>query len=227
MYRERGPTIDVTDATPSSVTRLSGGGEVHLNSRHAYIPLSLTTTTTTIILSTTMSSSSISNDSKTTRNKLTRTDVSPPLSKTRLSTLIYILVFLTTILSAFYGYRIMQWRSPSIIPTSPSSTATNSNSKTGSGSNGGDIESRISALAEALGVPSKDLARAIAGAVRENVPPASISAVKASNTKGSDVLEELFREPEGTATGTVAAQATGVVESVMGGVENFVGMDEP
>ncbi len=63
------------------------------------------------------------------------------------------------------------------------------------------VEDRINALAEALGVPSKDLARAIAGAVREYVPPASLSALKEKET-GSPVVDELLKEPQGNSPGT-------------------------
>ena len=44
------------------------------------------------------------------------------------------------------------------------------------------VEEKIDELASALGVPSKDLASAIASAVHEYVPPATISSVAAHQT---------------------------------------------
>lgn len=46
----------------------------------------------------------------------------------------------------------------------------------------GEVERRINELAAALGIPSKDLASAIAGAVREYVPRASLSSIAAHQT---------------------------------------------
>ena len=45
------------------------------------------------------------------------------------------------------------------------------------GEQGNEIEERINALAEALGMPPKALASAIAGAVKKYIPPATISSV--------------------------------------------------
>jgi hypothetical protein len=121
------------------------------------------------------------------------------------------------------------------------------NGKKGKGRAGGEsesVEDIINALAEALGMPSKELASAIAVAVREYVPPASLSSV-ASHETGS-VVEELVKgasyeakmvseEKERKAkelemadgeTPTVAGVMGGVVSGVFSGIETFVGMDE-
>lgn len=50
------------------------------------------------------------------------------------------------------------------------------------GRGSGTVEDRINDLASALGVPPKGLASAIAAAVREYVPPASLSSVSAHET---------------------------------------------
>lgn len=50
------------------------------------------------------------------------------------------------------------------------------------------VEERINELASALGMPSKDLASAIAIAVREYVPPASLSSVSAHQTGRVNLL---------------------------------------
>lgn len=60
------------------------------------------------------------------------------------------------------------------------STVTASASSGGTGT----AEDRINELAAALGMPSKDLAMAIADAVREHVPPASLSSVAAHEPSG-------------------------------------------
>ncbi|KAK0449038.1 uncharacterized protein EV420DRAFT_1622168 [Desarmillaria tabescens] len=137
--------------------------------------------------------------------------VSAPLSSTRLSRLIYLLVVLSAILTAYYSFRIVQWKTEVGGWWNPSTGqrphAVKIEHRTQHGRVEG-VEDHINALAEALGMPSKDLARAIAGAVREYVPPASLSALKEKET-GSPV------------------EAAGIVGGVMSGVESFVGMDEP
>ncbi|EIN04229.1 hypothetical protein PUNSTDRAFT_128502 [Punctularia strigosozonata HHB-11173 SS5] len=83
------------------------------------------------------------------------------------------------------------------------------------------VEDRINELAEALGMPSKDLASAIAVAVREYVPPASLSSVaaEAAETGASDVVEELLGEGAG-GKAKAPPSGTGILDKV-------VGMDEP
>lgn len=53
------------------------------------------------------------------------------------------------------------------------------------------VEDRINGLARALGIPSKELASAIAGAVRQYVPPASLSSIAAKET--GEVVENLLK----------------------------------
>lgn len=100
------------------------------------------------------------------------------------------------------------------------------------------VEDRINALAEALGMPSKDLASAIAGAVKEYVPPATLSSIAAHET--GIAVEELIN---GVSSGQqkdarqakeqaeAAEDSTpgpgGVMGAMMDGIEGFVGMDEP
>ena len=81
------------------------------------------------------------------------------------------------------------------------------------------VEDSINALAQALGMPSRDLAVAIAGAVREYVPPASLSAIREKET-GGPAVEELLKEREGGKK----VDNGGSEGSVIG---SFVGMDEP
>lgn len=59
------------------------------------------------------------------------------------------------------------------------------------------VEDNIKALAEALGLPSRDLASAIAQAVREHLPPASLSSVSAAEaTQSGDAVNILVGEDE-------------------------------
>lgn len=74
------------------------------------------------------------------------------------------------------------------------------------------VEDRINGLARELGIPSKELASAIAGVVRQYVPPASLSSIAAKET--GKVMESLLKVEE--------MPQAGVVEQVM----NFCGMDE-
>ncbi|PBK88032.1 hypothetical protein ARMGADRAFT_1016311 [Armillaria gallica] len=155
--------------------------------------------------------------------------VSAPLSSTRLSRLIYLLVLLSAILTVYYSYRVVQWKTEVGGWWNLSTGKRPSGIKMEHGAQHGrveGVEDRINALAEALGVPSKDLARAIAGAVREYVPPASLSALKEKET-GSPVVDELLKEPQGNSHGHPSEEGAGIVGGVMSGVESFVGMDEP
>ncbi|KAJ7263146.1 hypothetical protein B0H12DRAFT_1201262 [Mycena haematopus] len=167
--------------------------------------------------------------------------VSKPLASTRLNRLIYLLLLLSTLLSAYYGYRVVQWktdvggwwnlavgkRPPQLKfdDGEPSKTK----GRRGKKATEETVEDRINALADALGMPSRDLASAIAGAVKQYVPPASLSSVAAHQTgeaveallKGTEKSDEQ-REAEKNAEG-----GGGVVEGIAHGMGSFVGMDEP
>ena len=119
--------------------------------------------------------------------------VSPPLSHVPLSRFNYILGFLATVVAAFYVWRLMQWKAevggwwnlalgkrPPQLQHRGANTGANAH-RFGSGDSG-EVERRIDELAGALGIPSKDLANAIAGAVRGYVPPASLSSIAAHET---------------------------------------------
>lgn len=185
--------------------------------------------------------------------------VSPPLSNMRLNRFIYALLLLTTLLGAYYSYRVVQYktdvggwwnlavgkRPPQALHTptgpgggnpvpldqvkSPRSAGTRRTKKQ---HDEDSVEDRINALAKALGMPSRELASAIALAVRQYVPPASLSSVAAQESgpavealiKGvsEDVVAEQVQMKNGH-----AAEPTGVMGGVVSGIESFVGMDEP
>ncbi|KAJ3989049.1 hypothetical protein F5890DRAFT_1570689 [Lentinula detonsa] len=161
----------------------------------------------------------------------------PPLKNTRLTNLIYILVILSTLLTAFYSYRMLQWKSEvggwwnlalgkklPVAQATPVDTGSNGQRRN---SEGEGVEDRINALAEALGMPPQDLAKAIAVAVREYVPPASLSSIKERET-GKPAVEELLRgNGEGKTVEGSKPTSTGVVEGVVRNMDSFVGLDEP
>lgn len=160
-------------------------------------------------------------------------DVSAPLSRTRLSNLIYILILITTLLGAYYTFRLTQYKTQvggwwnialGRKPETMLKTAASHAGQGGcSGSSGHSVEDKIEALAEALGMPKQDLASAIAGAVRQYVPPASLSSVAAKET-GPAVEVLVSDDPEQKAA---EVSGTGVVEGVVNSFDSFVGMDEP
>lgn len=175
------------------------------------------------------------------RGKAIRKDIPLPFEHTSLSKFIYGLVFLTTLLSAFYGYRMVKhknevggwWnlalgRRPPIVQDAYATAG-----KAGdSSSKQYGVEEKINELAEALGMPSNELASAIALAVRNYVPPASLSSVAAKETGTAvKVLIEGAAESESLAVPTSSPTATGVVGGVVEGLEkgfeSFVGFEEP
>ncbi|KAF8831892.1 hypothetical protein HHX47_DHR1000902 [Lentinula edodes] len=160
--------------------------------------------------------------------------VQPPLKNTRLTNLIYILVILSTLLTAFYSYRMLQWKSevggwwnlalgkqPPAAQATPVDTG--SNSRRRDTTDGGGVEDKINALAEALGMPPQDLAKAIAVAVREYVPPASLSSIKQRET-GKPAVDELLRgNGEGKTVEADEPESTGIVGGVFRNMDSFVG----
>jgi hypothetical protein len=179
--------------------------------------------------------------------------VSAPLSSTRLNRLIYLLVLISTLLGAYYSYRVVQWKSevggwwnlavgkrPPQLETQNGGMGDMGGRKSrgrgkGNGGEGGSVEDRINGLAQALGMPPTDLASAIAIAVREYVPPASLSSVAAKETgpaveamlKGASDEQMQKLETEKTQAAAASAHPAGVVGGVVSGMESFVGMDEP
>ncbi|KZP25871.1 hypothetical protein FIBSPDRAFT_909408 [Athelia psychrophila] len=169
------------------------------------------------------------------KKALTRVDA--PLTNLSLNNLIYILSLLSVALIAWYSWRIVGYKrevggwwnlalGKKAHASEPSATGWFSHSKadkgTGEGRGGGnEVEERINALAAALGMPPTHLASAIASAVREHVPPASLSSVAASEPTGAATKVLVNDEgEEGEAQESEGVTASGVLGSM-------VGMDEP
>ncbi|KAJ7741180.1 hypothetical protein DFH07DRAFT_981742 [Mycena maculata] len=169
--------------------------------------------------------------------------VSKPLSSTRLPRLIYLLLILSTLLSAYYGYRVVQWktevggwwnlalgkRPPQLKYDDAQRPKSAGKGKKGKKDAGETVEDRINALADALGMPSKDLASAIAGAVKQYVPPASLSSVASHQTgEAVDVLlKSTSDDSEHDTEAQRDAEGGGFASGIASGMGNFVGMDEP
>ncbi|CAL1701838.1 unnamed protein product [Somion occarium] len=122
--------------------------------------------------------------------------VSPPLSNISMHRFNYYLAIFAALMFALYTYRLVQWKSDAggwwnlaLGKRQPAVQSTTSTSSGGSDWQTGTagikgraeltVEERINELASALGMPSKDLASAIAGAIREYVPPATLSSISA------------------------------------------------
>ncbi|KAJ7019865.1 hypothetical protein C8F04DRAFT_1146297 [Mycena alexandri] len=175
------------------------------------------------------------------REKPALASVERPLKYTRLNRLIYLLILLSTLLSAYYGYRVVQWKTevggwwnlavgkrPPQLKYEGGERPKAKKAKKAKDT-GETVEDRINALADALGMPSRDLASAIAGAVKQYVPPASLSSVAAHQT--GEAVDTLLKETEKTdeqrKTEKDAEGSGGIAEGIASGMGSFVGMDEP
>ncbi|KDQ58063.1 hypothetical protein JAAARDRAFT_206791 [Jaapia argillacea MUCL 33604] len=165
--------------------------------------------------------------------------VRPPGSNIRLENFIYIMALIALAVVGFYSWRIWSlkaevggWWNLALGRRPPAGNAHggggydagNAGKWTKSGGSSVEVESRIEELAKALGMPSKELASAIAGAVRDYVPPATLSSISAqarkTNGAGSPVVDELLGEHSG---GDEQGVAGGVAETL----GKVVGLDEP
>ncbi|KAI0781710.1 hypothetical protein BC629DRAFT_1289724 [Irpex lacteus] len=130
-----------------------------------------------------------------TRDRKGLRPVSPPLSNISMHRFNYYLALAGALLLAFYAWRLVGakaqaggwWnlalgKQPSALSDSSSSSGYVGYGEGGKGRENLSVEERINELAHALGMPSTDLANAIADAVREYVPPASIKSIAAHQT---------------------------------------------
>jgi hypothetical protein len=118
------------------------------------------------------------------------------LSNVRFNTFVYILSGLALAFIVFNVWRLLQLKTAAggwwnlALGRRPHGTmdgdAAAHGYESGEGKGGeGGVEDRINALAEALGMPSHELASAIADAVKHHVPPASLSSISASEATQS------------------------------------------
>jgi len=139
--------------------------------------------------------------------------VTPPLQKTSTATVIYAIAFIAFAFLAFYSYHAASGVSPAVRDTRPTKGSFPSFTwlqgwrvcQRGDGDVGREgalsVESHIEALAQALGVPSPDLAVAIASVVKEYVPPASLSsAASEARRTGGSLTDKLLGKGKGRGT---------------------------
>lgn len=149
--------------------------------------------------------------------------IKPPLHNLNLNSFIYILVFISVLLAGYYSWKIVQlerevggWWNLAVGKRPPqlNNQYTTPVTEPSSGAGQNEVEQKINELAKALGMKSKDLASAIADAVRDHVPPASLSSI-ASKETGS-VIQHLVGKQEQQGGGGVAESVGHVVGSVVG-----------
>ncbi|KAL1719905.1 hypothetical protein EV715DRAFT_198204 [Schizophyllum commune] len=157
--------------------------------------------------------------------------VKPPLSTVSFSNFIYVLVALLALTAAYFSYRTLQiktevggWWNLALgkRPNYMAPPEGRHPDKIGKHANDDTVESRIEALAEALGIKSNDLASAIAVAVKEYVPPASLSSIASSQT--GDAVDAMITETPEKGQGQAAGQPK---KGEAGWMDTLVGLDEP
>jgi hypothetical protein len=143
-----------------------------------------------------------------------RSDVKKPLKQVRLATFVHVLICILLVCLAWYTYRttIVAVEAFSSTGTFPPFSSASFSHYTNplwqfiskqfrwgvQGHSGGthhlDVERRIEELADALGVDPVDFARAIADAVRQLVPRASLSLLAngAKETGGGQIMDVLL-----------------------------------
>jgi len=172
--------------------------------------------------------------------------VDPPLSHVSLQHFFYYLAIFAALLSAFYTFELVRLKSdvggwwnlalgrrPSVHqrqdykPTEWKGAGGAGAPHRGAGAGGPTVESRIDELAAALGVPSKELASAIASAVHEYVPPASLSSVAAHETGAARHLADPSAAGSADKEGEPGATVARGARAFASVVEAAVGLDGP
>ena len=123
--------------------------------------------------------------------------VSPPLSNVSMRRFNYYMALAAALVLAFYAWRLTVWKAEAgswwnlFLGKQPPAMRDGSTSggpaipdvtPTVGSREDLTVEQRINDLAVALGMPSKDLASAIASAVHDFVPPATLSSIAAHQT---------------------------------------------
>ncbi|KIP02374.1 hypothetical protein PHLGIDRAFT_130777 [Phlebiopsis gigantea 11061_1 CR5-6] len=170
--------------------------------------------------------------------------VSPPLSNMSVRRFSHYMTFALALVIAFYAWRLTVWKAeagswwnlvlgkqpPAFRDgnTSGGPAVPNVTPTMGSGRDA-TVEERIHELAVALGMPSKDLASAIAVAVHEHVPPATLSSLAAHQT--GEAVQYLVNPEAASASDASATEiAPAASNAAKGAAKLFdavVGMDEP
>jgi len=132
---------------------------------------------------------------------------------------------LSALLAGYYSWRAVVWKKEVggwwdlALGRKPPRVVVNTEGVGWRDGGDGGVREKIDALASALGVPSKELASAIAEAVRSHVPPASLSSVAQAEGTAVNIL---LGEGEGEEGGSA-----GIIGGMASGLGSIVGLDEP
>ncbi|EJD00591.1 uncharacterized protein FOMMEDRAFT_33010, partial [Fomitiporia mediterranea MF3/22] len=122
------------------------------------------------------------------QGKVVRHDVSKPLQHVSLSRVVHLLTIFAVLFTAFYAYRIVQWKSEAggwwnlaLGRRPPERGYYQPGGQSGSaGSKEGELESHVHAIASIIGMQPTDLASALSDAVHQHVAPKTISSLSSS-----------------------------------------------
>ncbi|KZT32727.1 hypothetical protein SISSUDRAFT_964036, partial [Sistotremastrum suecicum HHB10207 ss-3] len=154
---------------------------------------------------------------------------SPPLSKSPFSNFIYTIAAVLSLVIIFYTWRIWSWKTDAggwwnlalgRTAASPVSTSQETVKLQGAGTNGRElVEDKLSQLAGVLGIPAATLATAIASAVKEHVPPATLSSISKAEAPTASVVRLLVNDEQD--------EIRENAESFTNKLSGVVGLDEP
>jgi hypothetical protein len=198
----------------------------HVNLRHSLL------NTTAMAIDSHPSSSETQANLPPPRKSQTLTPVPKPFSQSRFNRFIYGLALLAALLAAFSSWRVVSskpditeyrfWREFVMGRSHPAQpTHLEEQGRFRAEERPESVDDKIKDLAAALGVPSNDLASAIADAVRSYVPPASLSSVaKAEGTPIEVLLGENHDNDEGG--GGANGESPGVMGVFASGMESLI-----
>ncbi|PFH48449.1 hypothetical protein AMATHDRAFT_149868 [Amanita thiersii Skay4041] len=179
--------------------------------------------------------------------------VKPPLSSVTFSNFVYLLLLVLAIITGYFSYRMIQYKTevggwwnlalgkgPKQYTQVPVPASSEGYAR--QPGNDATVGEGLEILASALGLQADELAGAIAGVVREYVSPAKLSAIRTREASRSGAVKVLLEgapdvagknaggrkaAPFANPAAAASDSASSVVEGVMSGMGNFVGMDEP
>lgn len=156
---------------------------------------------------------------------------SAPFYKTSFNTFIYSLALVAVFIVAFYAWRLMAWKREVggwmnlALGRKPPVSADGSGSIIyDGGTRGRKVSAKISELAEVLGIPPATLATAIASAVSQHVPPATLSSISKNEASTASVVRSLLQDENEKAKETANSFAS-KLGNVVGFDEADVGLD--
>ena len=178
------------------------------------------------------------------RGKAVRHDVSKPLQHVSFSRVIYLLSIFAVLFTAFYAYRIFQWKAEVggwwnlAMGKRPPHLDVQADARSGSVPHAGSgtkqdiaLESHIHEVASILGMQPTDLASVLRDAVHQHVAPKTVSSlsssISASGTSApaaSIIFDSSYFNTGGTPGPDGVSDKVGTVARA---VEAIAGFDEP